>query len=178
MSPPTELQALISQSSITASFVVGQVGEVAGPEQNSSGLSNQTDRQLLRAIRSNAEIVLTSGKTARLEHYKMPRTADLAIFTTHGISELELVPKAGQELVVIGPDKAKNYRQAFDYLKLLGYKRIQLEFGPAGFEALRDLVDLTVVSGISVSGVSKFASDHQLTPRREFHLENLVVWAC
>ena len=178
MSLPAELLKLIGSYSITTSFVVGAQGEVANPDGGSSGIGNSTDKKLLGALRSNAEIVLTSGRTARLERYKMPRTADLAIFTNQGVQELGLSPTPPQRLIVFGQDHASSFSEAIDYLQSIGYQRIHVEFGPTGYASSAASIEKTFLSSKERVGLEKFCKERGLSPDHQFDLGDLIVWAC
>lgn len=177
MSPviPTELQELISSAKVTASFVVDGSGSSIGPGGNSSGLGNKTDLALLRYIRSEAEIVLTSGRTARADSISMPKTADLAIFTAAGVESLALHPSDNQKLFVFGPERAKSFPEALEVVRGFGYQEIQLEFGETGFASVLDEINLCVVSGKSASGVRLFLQRHTIRQTDWFELEDLFV---
>ena len=177
LSLPVELEGLIRAASITSSFVVDSEGAVATPAGSSLGIGNPTDKKLLSALRANAQIVLTSGQTARADNYRMPKTADLAILTRTGVEDLNLVPKPGQELHILGTEVG-GFVGALKHMQAIGYERIHVEYGPTGFAQAQPLIDLVVVSGIEEAGVQKFAESNSLTPKTKFHLADLVVWAC
>lgn len=177
MSLPTELSELISASQITSSFVVNQRGLVVNDDGSSLGIGNDSDKTLLRALRANAEIVLTSGRTARADRYRMPKTADLAILTKHGVEELDLTPKDGQKLLVLS-SAVGGFSGAIEHLQNLGYNNIHVEYGPTGFIETRDQIQLLTLSGTSEDGIKLFAAHHNLFPRARFELTELVVWAC
>ena len=157
--------------------MVNDAGAVANEAGTSAGIGNSTDKDLLAALRSHSEIVLTSGKTARADRYRMPKTADLAVLTRSGIDELQLEPKPGQRLIILG-DQATSYLSALDQLKDLGYRNVHVEYGPTGFRQVRRDLDLTLISGVSEGGIATFAEAHSLTQLDHFELDDLVVWAC
>lgn len=177
MSPviPTELQELIAAAKVTASFVVDGTGSSIGPAGNSSGLGNKTDLALLKSIRSNAEVVVTSGGTARADNISMPKTADLAIFTAVGVEALALVPAENQKLFVFGPEKAKDFVEALETVRDFGYRNIQVEFGETGFASVLNRIDLCIISGRSASGVQLFLQNHSILQTGWFVLEDLFV---
>lgn len=172
---PPELRQLISQADITASFVVDASGSTLGASGNSSGLGNKTDLSLLRFIRAQSEVVLTSGKTARSDQISMPKSADLAIYTKTGVEFLELEPKDDQQLILISSENASGFPEALAYLKSLGYRHIQIEFGEAGFSTLVAQIELCVVSGKAASGVELFLQKHGISQSAWFELEDLFV---
>jgi hypothetical protein len=169
-----ELLAEISEARITTSFVVDEFGAVANSEGNSKGLGNDTDLELLKALRANSEVVLTSGLTARNENYRMPRHADLAIFTAAGVSQLDLKPRAGQKLQILTPPTVASYLEALQAIQSR-YSQIHIEFGPKGALALRHEIELFVVSSKGQSGIDAFISELALSPTMAFQLQDLSV---
>ena len=174
---PAELDDLIRGSRTSTSFVVDDDGGIANTSGSSSGIGNQTDKKLLSALRANAQVVLTSGKTARLDRYRMPKTADLAIFTNAGVGALELKPAAPQRLSVFGSEVATDFKGALDYTRSLGYDRVHVEFGLTGFLNILTELDLVLISCVSNSGPQAFFRRHGLTPTDRFELDDLNVWA-
>lgn len=172
---PARLHELIQASSVTTSFVVDPQGQSINGTGNSEGIGNQTDKMLLRALRANAEIVLTSGLTARADHYKMPRTADLAIFTGAGVASLELNPKPGQNLVLVDGQLASNYQSALQHLVNLGYRRIHVEFGVRGLLEILDNIELCVISSRDIAGPTAFMSTTGITQTDSFSLPDLFI---
>jgi hypothetical protein len=171
---PTELLAKVSNASVTCSFVVSEQGEVITASGDSKGLGNATDLELLRTLRANSEVVLTSGLTARLERYRMPRHADLAIFTKRGVSNLDLKPKAGQRLQLLTPPLVTSYLGALRALQTR-YESIHVEFGPTGALAIKDHVDLFVVSSVHEHGAAAFLRAIDLQQSTSFIAKNLFI---
>lgn len=178
MSLPNDLLALIADANITTSFVVDRDGQVARESGSSQGIGNATDKRLLGALRSSSEVVLTSGLTARVDRYRMPKTADLAIYTRQGVSELNLEPVPPQRLWIFGESEAGDYLEALNHLLSIGYQRIHVEFGPTGFAQLKPHLDLKVISSIGNEGLERFTEQHNLSAKATFELEDLIVWAC
>lgn len=73
-----------------ANFVIDEGGASFGASGDSSDVSNHVDRLLLGKLRSLADVIVTSGKTARAERYKSSKHAPIAIFTRTG--DLDSVP--------------------------------------------------------------------------------------
>jgi riboflavin biosynthesis pyrimidine reductase len=71
-------------------FAVDQNGASFGASGSSSDVSTVLDRVLMGRLRSQADVIVTSGKTARAEKYKSSKHAPIAIFTTCG--DLDVVP--------------------------------------------------------------------------------------
>lgn len=168
------LISAINASSITSSFVVDYTGSSVNQVGNSKGIGNETDLELLKALRAKSEVVLTSGLTARVEGYKMPRHADLAIFTAKGVSQLGLKPRAGQKLQILSPPLITNYLDSLHALKTQ-YQNIHVEFGPVGAMAIRSEIDLFVLSSKTRQGIEIFAEKLDLSPSVTFDLPDLVI---
>ena len=171
---PSSFLERLQAARITTSFVVDSKGSVTSAEGNSKGLGNESDLQLLLALRRHCEVVLTSGLTARIEHYKMPSSADLAIFTMQGVAALGLRPKPGQQLLILSPPETISYEGALAQL-LDHYSRIHIEFGPRGFSDVLDQIDLVVVSSKSELGSAKFTASFDLLMLEEIRLPDLFV---
>jgi riboflavin biosynthesis pyrimidine reductase len=71
-------------------FAVNDRGESFGASGSSLEVSSELDRLLLGKIRSQADVIVTSGKTARAEKYRSSKHAPIAIFTNSG--DLDAVP--------------------------------------------------------------------------------------
>ncbi len=71
-------------------FAIDQSGSSFGETGSSSDVSSKLDRLVLGKIRSLADVIVTSGSTARSEKYKSSKHAPIAIFTQTG--ELDAVP--------------------------------------------------------------------------------------
>ena len=171
---PSSLTALLERAQVTTSFVVDENGEVANSSGNSKGIGNQTDLELLRSMRASSEVVLTSGLTARLEQYRMPRHADLAIFTAQGVSQLDLKPRAGQNLIILSPPIVNSYQESLRALRTR-YQNIHVEFGPRGAQSLRKEIDLFVISSTVRIGIHSFLKGLQLQETESFELPELFV---
>jgi hypothetical protein len=169
-----ELLAAISRARITTSFVVDEFGAVTNSAGNSQGIGNETDLELLKALRANSEVVLTSGLTARNENYRMPRHADLAIFTAKGVTQLDLKPRAGQKLQILTPPLVQNYADALLAVRSR-YGAIHIEFGPRGVLALKQEINLFVVSGVSKDGIDAFILKLDVHPETTFTHPDLFV---
>ncbi len=172
---PPELQALISVAKLTTCLVVDKHGSSVNAFGNSAGIGNESDLALLRFIRAQSEIVLTSGKTARADDIRMPRAADLAIFTAAGVQSLRLEPKGDQSLVLIGSEQATNYLEALSHIRNLGYQNIQIEFGISGLSEVLQEIDVCVISGQDRAGVELFLEQQQIIPSQWFELKDLFV---
>lgn len=149
------LDAVAAGAPITASLVVSTEGEFTGSQGSSKELSDPTDRLWLSALRRRSEVVITSGKTFRVERYAMPKTADLAILSRSKLELSHLEPKSGQRLHVLA--EQRSYLSAVWHLGSLGYRRIHVEFGPAGIgELIRSNLEFTLfLSGSSFDSIHR-----------------------
>jgi riboflavin biosynthesis pyrimidine reductase len=71
-------------------FVVNQDFKFVDESFSSNEISSGLDRLLLGKLRSQADLIVTTGETARREHYKSSKHAPIAIITRSG--ELDSVP--------------------------------------------------------------------------------------
>ena len=171
---PSSFLERLQAARITTSFVVDSKGSIASAQGNSKGLGNESDLQLLLALRSHSEVVLTSGLTARVEQYKMPSNADLAIFTMQGVEALGLRPNPGQQLLILSPPETISYKGALAQLRDR-YSSVHIEFGPRGFSDVLEQIDLVVVSSKSEQGAAKFTASFDLLILDEIRLPDLFV---
>ena len=136
------LDGLASGHLVSASLVCDETGSFVGPDGSSSGLGGATDRLWLGALRRKSKLVLTSGLTFRIERYKMPKVADLAVFTKAGIDATDLVIRPGQRLHTMSAQHS--YTEALNSALSLGYSHIHVEFGPTGIRELMTTSKLTL----------------------------------
>ena len=71
-------------------FAIDTSGSSFGETGKSADVSTELDRLLLAKLRSLADVIVTSGSTARAEKYRSSKYAPIAIFTTSG--DLDSVP--------------------------------------------------------------------------------------
>ena len=109
------LEALLSPlyeplggTAVRINLIASVDGSGVGSDGTSDSLSSQTDRTLLRVIRSFADVVVVGAATVRREGYRMPRSARLAVVTASGSLEGHRVePRDGMPpLLVICPRSA------------------------------------------------------------------------
>lgn len=123
-----------------ATLVSNEYGLIVGQEGNSSGIGNQVDLQLLMALRSKADVICTTGRTARAESYKASRFAPLAFLTKSrdSLAEIPAVVEPGShENIFLEPhDRLDAFNWANTELKNMGLTAILFEGGPSSLEAL------------------------------------------
>ncbi|MCU1545206.1 MAG: hypothetical protein JWP30_306 [Homoserinimonas sp.] len=88
-------------------------GSVVGADGTSHHLSSRADRRILGAIRSLGDVVLVGAASVRVEGYRLPKSARLAIVTFsgdlsgHGIQS-DVAP--GRIMVICPPNAASSVR--------------------------------------------------------------------
>jgi len=140
---------------VTGSLVVSESGDFQDQQGGSKNLGGETDLRWLISLRRRAEVVVTSGKTFRVENYRMPKAADLAVFSRSPLDTSGLVIKPEQQVLWLGNEQATNYVSAVNHLLEFGYKQIHIEFGPTGIaELLQAKFDFALwLSSESTSGL-------------------------
>jgi hypothetical protein len=128
------LDAIAAGATISASLVVSELGEFTGVLGSSQGISDSVDRAWLSRLRRNSQVVLTSGETFRVEQYRMPKTADLAVLTRGDLDTTALEPKPGQRFHLL--KDSDSFESSVADVQELGYRSIHIEFGPTGIAAL------------------------------------------
>ena len=123
-----------------ATIVSNEDGLLVGQDGNSKGIGNQLDFQLLMALRSKADVICTTGKTARAESYKASRFAPLAFLTKsrESLSEIPAVIEPGShESIFLEPaDDANTFEWANGYLSTRGFTSVLFEGGQSSLEVL------------------------------------------
>lgn len=71
-------------------FAIDAAGKSFGETGSSIDVATELDRLLLGKLRSLADVIVTSGQTARVEKYRSSKHAPIAIFTNTG--DLDTVP--------------------------------------------------------------------------------------
>jgi riboflavin biosynthesis pyrimidine reductase len=126
-------------------MVAGPGGVFVDESGSSRGISNQDDRELLAYLRTLSDVVVTGGETARLERYRKPKSASLAVITRR-------YTDIAEALVLTPPESEGVAAWTIAELELRGFRKILLEVGPSlALEFLQqDLVDefcLTLTDG-------------------------------
>lgn len=138
-----------------ASLVVDCSGNAVGHDGTSKTIGNQTDLQLLIALRSRASLIVTTGRTARSENYKASRFAPIAFVTrdSASLASLPAVAKPGSfENIFLSSSKGLQEALGdFDSdIRELGFKKILFEGGPESVSALlQSALPLTLVLSIA-----------------------------
>ena len=137
-----------------ATLVSNEDGLIVGQDGSSKGIGNQVDLQLLMALRSKADVICTTGRTARAESYKASRFAPLAFLTKsrESLSEIPAVVEPGShENIFIEPQVGVDpFNWANTELNNMGLASILFEGGPSSLEHLW-LADLPIQLVFSIA---------------------------
>lgn len=175
--PTDYFKGFVSGFSTTASLVVDQNGSTVSATGDSKGIGDSVDLELLIALRRQSELVLTSGLTFRQEAYKMPKKADLAVFSSNPVDFSGLDIPEGSKVFWIGPEKAIGYPQALDVCRSLGYKKIHIEFGEQGISELysQRRIDALFISSIHPDGLERFFARMGYSPLVRTQISGLSI---
>ena len=175
--PAEYFKALCSGFEITASLVVDKDGLTVNSSGNSKGIGNAVDLALLIALRKNANLVLTSGLTFRNEAYKMPKNADLAVFSRKAIDFSGLEIPEGRDAIAIGAQEAGSYLEALDACLGRGYKGIHIEFGERGIMELFEhgRIDALFISSLHPDGLERFLERMHFSPVLRIEIQGLNI---
>jgi riboflavin biosynthesis pyrimidine reductase len=140
---------------IRVNLITDSLGNAVGDTLSSRDLTGGADRDVLAALRAEADVILIGGKTVRTELDCIPRNCDVVIVSKSGDVPLSAISKARGRVTVLhgragNPPGATNsvVLQQFTggaiikAVKALGYKKIVCEGGPS---LARKLVDAGVV---------------------------------
>lgn len=150
---------LVSGFAITASLVCDESGNTISSNGSSTGLGNDTDLALLIALRRQAQVIVTSGKTLRADNYRFPKFADLAVLTSH---KVDIVAPEGQKLIL----SSSGYVQMINDLSRSDYTRMHVEYGVTGIKELiaKNALDALLLSSKRLSGVEALAGELKVSP--------------
>jgi riboflavin biosynthesis pyrimidine reductase len=158
--------------------------------ENSNTVSNSLDRSILKFIRRQSDLIITTGKTARAEALKASSFAPMLIITSdESLDVPAIATNSAQRVYVLGVDSLHNAKN--ENLHVLGrfsgsvadeveqlstrFESIVLEAGRTVTSELMDRnlvteIDITVTGAnglldakdILKNGVGKFAKDFQI----------------
>jgi riboflavin biosynthesis pyrimidine reductase len=138
------------------SYAIDADGGTISDAGSSSGLSSPFDLELLKSLRSQADCIVTTGKTARAENYKASKFAPIAFLTRKPLS-LKGIPafsKPGEfENILFSEfEDSVLFMEAKAALEKKGFKKLLFE---GGASRLKDLVsqskNVSLVASISNS---------------------------
>ncbi|MEY4990446.1 MAG: hypothetical protein RIS08_672 [Actinomycetota bacterium] len=170
------LVAMLSGQRLTASLVVDEIGSTKDKNGGSRLLGGDADLQWLRALRSRVDLVVTGGATYRTEQYRMPKRADLAVFSRGPLLAPEGFESSPRFLPLVGEHRSLSGELA----KLMNrYSNIHLEFGALTLiPILRELGFGVWVSSQFNTGIDTFCSDHDMRCVHVIQLEDLHIAYC
>lgn len=123
-----------------ATMVLDPNGNHVGEDGTSKSISNYQDLQLLLALRSKSDVIVTTGKTARIESYKNSRFAPIAVVTksAKSLKNIPALEEVGEfENFVLSTDSEKiDFAEIEAQLKNRGFEAILFEGGPASLTEL------------------------------------------
>ncbi|MFM6971403.1 MAG: hypothetical protein ACKOWH_02290 [Rhodoluna sp.] len=136
-----------------AAIVLNANGEFIGRDGSSKSISNDSDRALLFELRSQSDVIVTTGKTARSEQYQSSKFAPIA-FITRNPESLRNIPAfmvPGDFPNRILTSKNHDLNWLPDQIRELGFSRPLFEGGP---DSLNQLIDSGVAIEIFASSTA------------------------
>jgi len=138
------------------SYAVDAYGNTVGEAGTSSDLSSPFDFELLKSLRSQADCIVTTGKTARTENYKPSKFAPIAFLTRspHSLNEISAFEQPGEfeNIVFSDFEDATLFLDVKAALEKLGFKKLLFEGGVSSLKALiSQSSNLSLLASISNS---------------------------
>ena len=159
------------------------------PSITSSEVTTNTDRLILRQIRSKSDLIITTGKTARNEHLRGSKFAPMLILTREDLVDgIPALDESSTNEVLVTVDKTITFQNTNarsigrvngllagwleNFLSSFGYESVVVETGLTTF---KDLIQVTAFNEIclTVSGVSTQTSATEMA--MEFLVANNVA---
>ncbi len=170
------LVAILSGQRVTASLVVDEVGSTKDMDGGSRLLGGDTDLMWLRALRSRANLVVTGGATYRAEQYRMPKRADLAVFSR----SLLTAPEGFQDSPRFLPYVGARESISAELRKLVAnYQNVHLEFGAQTLIPVsRDLGIGIWLSSQFKSGIDLFCDQNEIRQEHALRVNDLHIAYC
>ncbi len=134
---------------IRTNHVLGPSNSFTGEDGTSRTISHPIDRQLLLALRKQADLIVVDAATARIEQYRPPASGTpLAIFSKTGrFEQIPALEKGGSKIYLFSEEsipqsESSAYAEAVrverspietlsEWAGVQGYKSILLESGPS-----------------------------------------------
>jgi riboflavin biosynthesis pyrimidine reductase len=140
---------------VRVNLITDALGNTVGGSRSSRDLTGGADRDVLAALRAEADVILIGGVTVRTEPDCIPRNSDVVIVSESGDIPLSAIARARGRITVLHgrsgnpPSPTNNVvlRQftgeaIIKAVRALGYKKIVCEGGPL---LVQKLVDAGVV---------------------------------
>ena len=138
------------------SYAVDAYGNTVGEAGTSSDLSSPFDLELLKSLRSQADCIVTTGKTARTENYKASKFAPIAFLTRspNSLNEIPAFAQPGEFVNIVFSDFEDStlFLDVKAALEKLGFKKLLFEGGVSSLRALMSQsANLSLLTSISNS---------------------------
>lgn len=117
-----------------ATYVVDSNGRHMDDNGSSAKLGNSGDLSLLMSLREKADVIVTTGATARAENYRPSRFAPITVISRkpESLAELPLFVNSGTyENQVFQPTQDALFSELSSQLIEQGYSRFLFEGGPS-----------------------------------------------
>ncbi|MFM2030924.1 MAG: hypothetical protein RI927_544 [Actinomycetota bacterium] len=118
-----------------ASLVLDKSGNHKGADRTSKSIGNETDLKLLLTLRSHADVIVTTGKTARSENYAASRFAPITFLTKdpNSLKEIRAFREPGKfPNRVFGKENQQTlFRTLYDEFEAEGIDAVLYEGGPS-----------------------------------------------
>jgi riboflavin biosynthesis pyrimidine reductase len=149
-----------------ASLVIDAEGNAVGTDGTSKTVGNDTDLQLLLSLRAKADVIVTTGKTARAENYKASRFAPIAFITRHpeSLATLPAIanPGAFENVYLTSSTGDSSIFERFDReLSERGFESVLFEGGKS---SLAELLASTLPARLVLS-IANVPKGFQLSPQ-------------
>lgn len=136
-----------------ATYVVDSHGRHVDDTGSSANLGNSGDLSLLMSLREKADVIVTTGATARAENYRPSRFAPITVISRNpeSLAELPLFENPGTfRNVVFQPTQDALFSELTSNLNEQGYSSFLFEGGPSLLHSLsRQSGPLLVVLNIA-----------------------------
>lgn len=122
-----------------ASYVVDSSGKYVDDNGSSANLGNSGDLSLLMSLREKADVIVTTGATARAENYRPSRFAPITVISRkpESLAKLPLFVNSGTfSNQVFQPSQDELFTELTGYLKEQGHSRFLFEGGPSLLNSL------------------------------------------
>jgi riboflavin biosynthesis pyrimidine reductase len=140
---------------VRVNLITDSLGNTVGSSRSSSDLTGGGDRDLLAALRAEADVIIVGGETVRIETDCIPRNKDVVIVSKSGNIPLSAIARARGRITVLhgrsanppSPTDGVVLRQftggaIIQAVRALGYRKIVCEGGP---KLVTTLVDAQVI---------------------------------
>ena len=128
---------------VRVNLITDCLGNTVGDSRSSRDLTGGADRDLLSALRAEADVILIGGETVRTEKDSIPRNKDVVIVSKSGNVPLSAISRARGRITVLhdrsasapSPANGVVLRQftgaaIIKAVSALGYRKIVCEGGP------------------------------------------------